>query len=138
LAKNIKKDDITCDIQEVYGTLSDNGYGTRKIFAKVSWNGLPAKPEIRTVRKKADGEEVVGKGIALTDDEMDKLILAYRKKKASDDKNKPVNFQNIFNAAPGIIDKREEGHVTKNGYIILQETGELAERAKSWKKKNRN
>lgn len=135
MTKNTKKSEITCDIEELYGILSDNGCGTRKIFARISWNGLPAKTEIRVVRTKVDGEEIVGKGIALTDSEIDNLIESYRKKKASDDKNKPVNFQDIFNAAPGIVDKREEGHVTKDGYIILQEAGELAERAKHWENK---
>ena len=125
-----KQDKIVGEIKELHGVLSDNGFGTKKIYATVSWNGNPAKTEIRNVRTNADGEEILGKGISLSDDEMEKLIDSYKKKKRKEDANKPVDFNSIFSKTEDIISKRESGHVTENGFIILQEAGSLAERAK--------
>lgn len=116
-------------VNELYGTLSDNGYGTKKIYASVSWNGNPAKTEIRTVRRNDAGEEVIGKGISISDEEMEKLIKAYDDRKK---REKGVDFDKVFKKASGIIEKRESGYVTKNGYIVLQETGELADKAKKF------
>ena len=113
--------------------LSDNGTA-RKIFGMVAWNDRPAKAEIRTIVKKHDGSEMIGKGIALSDEELEALVTAYKKKKKHDDANKPVDFNDIFGAAPDIVNKREHGQVTKDGFVVLQETGELAEKAKKYKK----
>ena len=132
MAKN-NKDSVTGEVKEVFGVLSDNGTA-RKIFGMVAWNDRPAKAEIRTIVKKHDGSEMIGKGIALSDEELEALVTAYKKKKKRDDANKPVDFNDIFGAAPDIVSKREHGQVTKDGFVVLQETGELAEKAKKYKK----
>lgn len=125
-----KTDKVVGEVKELHGVLSDNGFGTKKIYATVSWNGNPAKTEIRNVRTNSDGEEILGKGISISDDEMENLIKSYKEKKKKEDANKPVDFNSIFHKTEDIIEKRESGHVTENGFIVLQETGKLAEKAK--------
>lgn len=125
------KDPIKCEIKKLYGVLSESANGSKKIYANISWNGREAKDEIRSTWTNNDGEEVVGKGIALTDDEVEKLIEYHEAKKGP----KPVNFDDIFADAPSILDRREQGHVTKDGAIVLQEDGELARRAKAFRNK---
>lgn len=134
--ENRKRDQINCDVKHVHGILSDNGFGTKKIYASISWNDREAKDEIRLVKKDVNGNDVVGKGIALTDDEMENLIKAYHKKKAEEEVHKPVDFSQIFDRAPNIVEQREKGYVTKDGAIVLQTSGELAEKEKSWIRKH--
>lgn len=59
---------ITFDIQEEIIELSHTATN-RKLFALVSWNGAPAKLDLRTWRKGENGEPIPGKGITLTPQE---------------------------------------------------------------------
>ncbi len=57
---------IEYEIIEEVGVLSENARGWRKELNRVSWNGRPAKYDIRDW---AEDHEKMGKGITLTDEE---------------------------------------------------------------------
>ena len=62
--------DITFEIVEEIGVLSENARGWRKELNLVSWNGAAAKYDIR---EWAPEHEKMGKGVTLTADELEKL-----------------------------------------------------------------
>lgn len=61
---------IEYEIMEEVGVLSENTRGWRKELNRVSWNGRPAKFDIRDW---AENHEKMGKGITLTDEEAEAL-----------------------------------------------------------------
>ncbi|CAM4187078.1 YdbC family protein [Listeria ivanovii subsp. ivanovii] len=61
---------IEYEIIEEVGVLSENARGWRKELNRVSWNGRPAKYDIRDW---AEDHEKMGKGITLTDEEAEVL-----------------------------------------------------------------
>lgn len=61
---------IEYEIIEEVGILSENTRGWRKELNRVSWNGRPAKYDIRDW---AENHEKMGKGITLTDEEAEAL-----------------------------------------------------------------
>ena len=72
-----KTNDFTMDIIEDYGVISEkNGYELK--LQKISWNGRDAKYDIRPWK-----DDKCGKGITLTDEELDAL---HTKLKELDDK----------------------------------------------------
>ena len=122
MAKSNKKGsfDISYEIEKEYGYLNDK---QSKIVAKVAWNGKEAKIDIRSCFTK-DGGIKLGKGISLSDDEVAKLKSILEKLSDDDDdqssKKKAVNFEEIFGQATGIIERREQGFTTKDGFIQLK------------------
>ena len=62
--------DITFEIVEHIGVLSENAKGWTKELNKVSWNGAAAKYDIR---EWAPEHEKMGKGVTLTEEEAKKL-----------------------------------------------------------------
>lgn len=62
--------EITYEIIEEVGVLSENAKGWRKELNKISWNGTAPKYDIRDW---APGREKMGKGITLSDEEVAKL-----------------------------------------------------------------
>lgn len=58
------------EIVEEIGVLSENAKGWRKELNKISWNGAEPKYDIRDW---APEREKMGKGVTLTEDEMNKL-----------------------------------------------------------------
>ena len=62
--------EITYEIIEEVGVLSENAKGWRKELNKISWNGTAPKYDIRDW---APGHEKMGKGITLSDEEVAKL-----------------------------------------------------------------
>ena len=62
--------DITFEIVEHIGVLSENAKGWTKELNKVSWNGAAAKYDIR---EWAPEHEKMGKGVTLTEEEVKKL-----------------------------------------------------------------
>ena len=62
--------DITYEIIEEIGVLSESAKGWRKEINKVSWNGGAAKYDIRDW---SPDHSKMGKGITLTEDEAMKL-----------------------------------------------------------------
>lgn len=128
--------DITCDVKKIHAVLSENGC-SKKIFASISWNGGEPHDEIRIVVSTEYGERVL-KGISLTEEELEKLVAAYKKLKKkrekSTDRNSDgciltnfsadeiqgVDLSDIYRSASGIIQKRAEGNLTKDGLIILE------------------
>ena len=122
MAKSNKKGsfDISYEIEKEYGYLNDK---QSKIVAKVAWNGKEAKIDIRSCFTK-DGGIKLGKGISLSDDEVAKLKSILEKLSDDDDdqssKKKAVNFEEIFGQATGIVERREQGFTTKDGFIQLK------------------
>lgn len=122
MAKSNKKGsfDISYEIEKEYGYLNDK---QSKIVAKVAWNGKEAKIDIRSCFTK-DGDIKLGKGISLSDDEVAKLKSVLEKLSDDDDdqssKKKAVNFEEIFGQATGIVERREQGFTTKDGFIQLK------------------
>ena len=62
--------DITFEIVEHIGVLSENTKGWTKELNKVSWNGAAPKYDIR---EWAPEHEKMGKGVTLTEEEAKKL-----------------------------------------------------------------
>lgn len=125
MAKSNKKGsfDISYEIEKEYGYLNDK---QSKIVAKVAWNGKEAKIDIRSCFTK-DGDIKLGKGISLSYDEVTKLKSILEKLSDDDDddddqssKKKAVNFEEIFGQATGIVERREQGFTTKDGFIQLK------------------
>ena len=56
-------EEIDCDIIEFYGKFSEGSKSWNKEVNLVSWNGRPAKIDIRSWQK---NHEKCGKGIAIT------------------------------------------------------------------------
>ena len=93
MAYNYEDDEIECDIIESFGVFSransHSAKGWNKEINLVSWNGRPAKIDIRSWQKDHDK---CGKGIALTWDEAEelvKLLNAVLKKKPKEQKTRP-------------------------------------------------
>jgi len=68
--------DIKFDIVEKIGVLSENAKGWKKELNIISWNGAAPKYDIRDW---APEHEKMGKGVALTREEIDKLVEFFRK-----------------------------------------------------------
>lgn len=62
--------DFKYEIIEEIGVLSENAKGWRKELNKISWNGGAPKYDIRDW---APEHEKMGKGVTLTEDELEKL-----------------------------------------------------------------
>lgn len=62
--------DIRYEIVERIGVLSENAKGWTKEINRISWNGAAPKYDIRDW---APDHEKMGKGVTLTEDEMEKL-----------------------------------------------------------------
>lgn len=110
MAKANKKGEVTYDLEEVYGYLDEG----RKVYARISWNGEPAKDEVRRVWKDKEGNLKVGKGIELKESEIKELVALL------DMKPKPVNFSDIFKSTKGITEKRRNNQTTVDGFIVLR------------------
>lgn len=63
--------EIKFEIEKHIGVLSENGNGWKKELNLVSWNGRPAKYDIRDWTESHDR---MTKGITLSQEEMDNLI----------------------------------------------------------------
>ena len=71
MAYKDEDEEIECDIIESYGEFS-RGYGNwNKEVNLISWNGRPAKLDIRNWQK---NHEKCGKGIAITREEAEELV----------------------------------------------------------------
>lgn len=62
--------DIKYEIVEHVGVLSESAKGWKKELNRISWNGAAPKYDIR---EWAPNREKMGKGITLTDDEIETL-----------------------------------------------------------------
>ena len=72
--------EITFKIEKNYGVLSTSKSGWTKEVNKVSWNGATAKWDIRDW---SPDHSKMGKGVTLTDTEMETLIKAVGTKDSS-------------------------------------------------------
>lgn len=126
--KRIKNDcsqqRVQCEITAVHGYLNDD---RSKVVATISWNGKTPKFNIRDCFFDDESELQVRKGITLDSSEVDRLndILAEQRRtgilpKLSIDGKPIVDFSRIFTEADGIVEAREEGYTTKDGFIVLR------------------
>ena len=67
--------DFQYEILEEIAVLSENPKGWRKEFNLVSWNGRPAKFDIRD---RAPNHEKMGKGVTLSNEEFEALKSALK------------------------------------------------------------
>lgn len=124
-----KKNDekATSKILKKYGYLNDK---KSKVVAKVSWNDGTPKINIRSCFMK-DGELILGKGVTLDRNEAIQLQTTLKKAltdteddEESEDKvnhkPKPVDFNEIFSQASSIVEKRDAGFTTEDGFIKLK------------------
>lgn len=72
----LNKNEITCEIVKELCVLKEQPSGWRLECNVVSWNGAEPKIDIRTW---APGHAKSGKGVALTADELEMIIEAYKK-----------------------------------------------------------
>lgn len=106
------KSEITCEIKKVYGFLNRN---EDKALVNVSWNGAPARIELRRCYRDRDsGELRLGQGIALSSEELSELVEINDRRKAAE-----VDYGSIFSKSEGIMSKRKAGYRTENGFIRL-------------------
>lgn len=107
-----KGDDIKYTINRTYGRVNDN-----LIFANISWNDREGKDELRYIYTDKNKKERLGKGIAITRDDIRKL------NKIVDDlefKERGVDFNEIFSSSSNIVSLRNRGYTTKDGFIVLE------------------
>jgi len=76
MANKIEDDEIECEILESYGVFSAGTKNWNKEVNLVSWNGRPAKLDIRAWQS---NHEKCGKGIALTREETEELVKLLNK-----------------------------------------------------------
>lgn len=107
--KKVKNAEVSYDVEEIYGYLAEG----KKVYARVSWNGNPAKDELRRCWTDDDGNLKLGKGIDLSEDEVKSLMAMI------DKKPKPVDFNVIFDSTAGISEKRKKGMTTVDGFVVL-------------------
>lgn len=102
---------LECTILTTYGYLNNK---ENKILAKVRWGNNEPKFDIRKCYRLENGELQLGAGISLTDEEFQALIELREQ-----EESKKVNFNEVFDEASGITEKRYHGCTTKDGYIVL-------------------
>ena len=73
--------EITFKIEKEIAVLSVRGSWSLELN-KVSWNGAPAKYDIRSWN---EDHTRMGKGVSLTEDEMDKLLAAFSEDEDEED-----------------------------------------------------
>jgi hypothetical protein len=76
MAYKIEDEEIECEIIESYGVFSAGAKNWNKEVNLVSWNGRPAKLDIRSWQS---NHERCGKGIALTREEAEELVKLLNK-----------------------------------------------------------
>lgn len=122
--KNKKeKDSLKVSIKAVHGYLNPE---KSLVLATVSWNDGPEKLNIRNCYVDDEGELQLRKGVALSEDEVDALtdLLKERRKhglpKIAKDGKKAVDFAGIFESATDIVEHRDAGFTTEDGFICLR------------------
>ena len=125
MAKGGKKSDINLKIHQMHGYLNDD---KTKVVATVTWTDKDdPKLNIRSCYEDDDGELKLGKGISLSTKEVNKLteiLVSARNtgemQKITREGKKAVNFSKVFSEADGIIEKRDAGQTTQDGFTILK------------------
>ena len=68
----IKKEDFSYEMIELIGSIKESPSSDwSKSVARISWNGNPSTVDIRNMNI---DQEIMGKGISLTDEEVDNLV----------------------------------------------------------------
>ena len=121
MSKKNKDNEISYEIKAVHGYLNKK---QNKVLVSISWNGRDPQLEIRSCWMK-DDKLHIGKGISLSDEEIDKLSellkLAQKNKLLvyTESGKKAVDFDDIFESSGDILEKRAQGYTTEDGFIKL-------------------
>ena len=117
------KEKLKVEIKRIHGFLNDK---KNKVVASISYNDAPAGINIRKCWESDEGELMTGQGIILTEDELDVLtdMLLERRREGSmpvvgTDGRKAVQFKEIFSSASDIVEKRDSGYTTEDGFIRM-------------------
>lgn len=115
---------VTCTIGTIHGYLNTD---KSKIAATISWNNGSPKFNIRDCFFDDQDALQIRKGIALDQSEVEKLTDILNEQRQSGKLPKVtiagtavVDFNKIFSEAEGIVEAREEGHTTQDGFIVLR------------------
>lgn len=123
--KDKKSDDRNYKVIKKFGYLNSD---EKKILVKMSWYDKDAKYDIRKCWDK-EGELMIGTGISLSRKELKELRGLIDKvlddddeedDESDNDSRTPVNLDEVLSAVPGILNKREEGYTTEDGFIRLK------------------
>lgn len=119
----MKNKEVKSEIQTIHCYLNE---GKTKVLATVSWNDRPPKLDIRKCWEK-DGDLMLGGGVSLDEGEVDILTDALtslskngKLPSISKDGRKAVDFDDIFDSATDIVEKRDAGFTTEDGFIKLR------------------
>lgn len=131
MAKKDKKssDDRNYKVIKKFGYLNSD---KKKILAKIAWYDKDAKYDIRKCWDK-EGELMIGTGISVSRKELKELRDLIDKVLDTDEEDEeeeedepdsdgrtPVNLDDVLSSVPGILDKREAGYTTEDGFIRLK------------------
>lgn len=123
--KDKKSDDRNYKVIKKFGYLNSD---KKKILAKISWYDKDAKYDIRKCWDK-EGELMIGTGISVSRKELKELrdlideVLDDDEEEEDEpdsDGRTPVNLDDVLSSVPGILDKREAGYTTEDGFIRLK------------------
>ena len=73
IKKSGKTNEISYEVLEKCGVISEGNGGYNMELRYISWNGKKPKYDVRTWGTKDDGTEIMGKGITLTGEQLEKL-----------------------------------------------------------------
>ena len=73
IKKSGNTSEIKYEVIEKCGVISEGNGGYNMELRYISWNGKEPKYDIRTWKIKENGEEIMGKGITLTGEQLEKL-----------------------------------------------------------------
>ena len=129
-SKTSNNKDLEYKIIKIHGYVNDS---KSKILATVKWGDNDPTLDIRRCRELDDGTLQLLKGISIQKHEfhnLDQLIQDIKITYDSQDDifsededihagRHEVNFDKVFDSAGGIMEKREAGYTTKDGFIKL-------------------
>lgn len=125
MAKKADKKSVTCEIKKIHLFLNDE---KTKVYVRVSWNGNPPKDEVRSCWEK-DGQLMLGKGISLSPTEITSLydfldtVGVDYEEPSKRDEPVGVDFDQLFETSVGIMEKRQQGMQTSDGFVVLTRKG---------------
>ena len=110
----MKETALKYKINKVHWISSDE----KRAYVNVTWGDNEHRDELRRVWKDTNGEMKLGKGIFVEADDLE-AIVENLKRIGRNGGKKPVNFEKVFDDSSGIIEKREQGYTTDDGFIRL-------------------
>lgn len=109
-----KTSEFTYMIEKIYGYLDPEH---TVVYCRVAWGDRPAQDEVRKcwIDQKTNKLKL-GKGLAMTP----KMIKTLKKISELTTDKEGVDFEAIFRSSEGIMEKREAGFRTEDGFYVLK------------------